>query len=75
MTKVEIYRLRDILHKMMYIKQADTDKTATHDKFKELHSEGMMICNRSIFSMQPLKIKSNQHNAANKKGALSQTLD
>ena len=55
MTKVEIYRLRDILHKMKYIKQADTDKTATHDEFILLYKEGITICNRSIFSMQPLK--------------------
>jgi len=33
MKKIDIYELRDILHKMMYIKQADTDKTATHEEF------------------------------------------
>jgi|GEM_PF-2464424 len=54
MTKKEIYRLRKILDEMKYIKQADTDSTATHDRFKRAYEEGVNICNRSINKMKPL---------------------
>jgi len=53
MTKKEIYRLRDIIQELKYIKEADTDKTATHDRFITLHSEGIAICNKSINKMKP----------------------
>lgn len=57
MTKVEIYRLRDILHEMRYIKQADTDPTATHDRFVKAYKEGVKICDKNIGRMKPLEVK------------------
>ncbi len=55
MIKTEIYRLRDILHEMKYIKEADTDKTATHERFLGIYREGIVICNKSINKMRSLK--------------------
>ena len=54
MKKIDIYELRDILHKMMYIKQADTDKTATQEEFCEAYKKGMAICNKEINKRGPL---------------------
>lgn len=54
MNKKEIYRLRNILDGMKHIKQADTDPTATHDRFINLYKEGIDICNKSINKMKPL---------------------
>ena len=53
MTKSEIYRLRDILHEMKYVKQADTDETATHERFLKAYREGIKICDRSINMRNP----------------------
>ena len=55
MTKKEVYRLRDILHEMKYVKEADTDETATHDRFIEVYEEGIKICDRTINMLEPLK--------------------
>jgi len=54
MTKVEIYELRSILHELHYIKIADTDPTATADRFEKKYEEGIKICNRAINKMKPL---------------------
>jgi len=54
MTKEEIYKLRDILHEMKYVKEADTDRTATHERFLKAYKEGVVICNKSINRMKPL---------------------
>ncbi len=55
MTKKEIYRLRDILFALRHNKQADTDKTETHDKFCLLQEEGIKICEKTLWKMKPLK--------------------
>ena len=49
MTKKEIYRLKAILEELKYIKQADTDKTATQDRFDKAHEEGIGICEKSLY--------------------------
>ena len=54
MKKADVYKLRDILHEMKYIKQADTDKTATHDRFCKAYEKGMEICNKEINKRKPL---------------------
>jgi len=53
--KVNIYKLRDLLHEMHYIKFADTDKTATAERFQDAYEEAIEICNDRINSMKPLK--------------------
>ena len=55
MIKKEIYRLRAILYEMKYIKEADTDKTATHTRFCKLYTEGIEICDENINKMKPLR--------------------
>ena len=57
MKKKEIYELRSILQELLYIKQADTDEQATHDKFVNLQKRGIQICTRSINIMKPLKME------------------
>ena len=54
MIKADIYKLRDILYAMKYIKQADTDKAATHDRFLNEYEKGMEICNKEINKRKPL---------------------
>ena len=56
MTKRDIYRLREIIEEMRHIKEADTDKTATHDRFIRLFEEGIKICNKNINRMRPLNV-------------------
>ena len=54
MTKVEIYKLREILQALRHNKEADTSVSETHDKFCRLQEEGVEICNKSINNMRPL---------------------
>ena len=55
MTKKEVYRLRTILEEMKYIKEADTDKTATHVRFLKIYDEGHLICENEINKRTPLE--------------------
>ena len=54
MKKNDIYKLRDILYEMKYIKQADTDKAATHDRFLNAYEKGIAICDKEINKRRPL---------------------
>ena len=53
MVKEEVYRLRDILHELHHIKIADTEITATADRFERVYKEGVEICERTINKLQP----------------------
>ena len=55
MVKAEVYRLREILHELHHIKTADTEISATADRFEKVYREGMEICERTINKLHPLK--------------------
>lgn len=54
MKKADVYELRDILNRLKYIKEADTDKSATHDKFISEYKKGVNICTKEINKRKPL---------------------
>ena len=55
MTKAEIYEVRTIIEAMFHNRNADTQKSATFDKFIELYERGVEICNKSINKMKPME--------------------